>query len=213
MNLNEAFRSIATTLRSTFGLCHEERVQSIVRGDVFMTLRDAKSGLILEQREKRNLIVKDASILIARLVKDNSEPPHGAFVLAVGTGDSGWNPMAPPAPTNTQRALFSELTRKTFASTSFIDAAGIPTSIPTNVVDFTCTLTESEGVGPLVEMGIIGGNISSNMALRNPVSPANGSYDPTVDLTTRETLVNFLSFPVVNKPATSTLSVVWRLTF
>jgi len=45
------------------------------------------------------------------------------------------------------------------------------------------------------------------------VSPPAGSYDPTVDLTAYETLINYLTFAVVNKPATSTLEIVWRLTF
>lgn len=184
-----------------------------IRGDVFIRLRDGKTGDLQEEREHRNLVVLDASILIARLMKDNAEPPKGIFALAVGTGDIGWNPMSPPAPTNTQRALYSEITRKTFSNTQFIDAFAVPVAYPTKVVDFTTIYTESEAVGPLVEMGLIGGNISTNLAVTNPVSPPNGPYDPTVDLTNFETLVNYLTFPVVNKPATSTLEIVWRLTF
>lgn len=183
-----------------------------IRGDVFMTLTDSVTGEILDKREKRNLIVLDASILVARLLKDSAEPPHGIFCLGVGTGAIGWNLQAPPAPTNTQRSLYSELGRKTFSSTQFIDANGVPTAIPTKVVDFTTTFSESEAVGAIVEMGLIGGNVSSNMATRNPVTPANGAYNATVDLTTKETMVNYLTFPVVNKSATSTFSIVWRLT-
>lgn len=184
-----------------------------IRGDVFLYLHDGVTGELLESREHRNLVVKDASILIARLMKDNAEPPHGVFALAVGTGDTGWNLQAPPAPTDTQRALYSEISRKTFSSTSFIDAGGLPTSIPTNVVDFECTFVEAEAVGPLVEMGLVGGNINTNLSIKNPVSPPNGAYNATVDLTTRDTLVNYLTFLVINKPATSKFTIVWRLTF
>jgi hypothetical protein len=184
-----------------------------IRGDVFITMRDGASGLIQEHRELKNLVVLDASILIARLMKDNQEPPHGILALAVGTGDVGWNPMAPPAPTTTQRSLYSELARKTFSNTQFIDGGGIPTAIPTKVVDFTTSWAESEAVGPLVEMGLLGGNISTNMAVQNPVLPPNGPYNPTVDLTLFDTEINYLTFPVINKPATSTLTIVWRLTF
>lgn len=191
----------------------EEDARYHIRGDVFIKMHDGATGELQYEWEKRNLIVKDASILIARLMKDNQEPPHGCFCLAVGTGDTGWNPMAPPAPTNTQRALYAEITRKTFAVTQFIDGGGLPVAYPTNIVDFTCTYTEAEAVGPLVEMGIIGGNVSSNLSIKNPVSPPNGPYNPTVDLTTKETLVNYLTFAVINKPATSTLTIVWRLTF
>jgi hypothetical protein len=201
------------SLSGAFQSRFEDRTRSILRGDVSMTLIDGLSGEVTLKREKKNLIVKDASILVARLMKDSQEPPHGAFALAVGTGDTGWNPMSPPAPTNTQRSLYSELTGKTFSNTQFIVPSGVPTAYPTNVVDFTTVFTESEAVGPLVEMGLIGGNVDSNLSIRNPVTPANGVYDPTVDLTTRETLLNYLSFACINKPATSRLEIVWRLTF
>lgn len=200
----------------------EEDLSHLIRGDVFFYLRDSSQGEPEDplwyynakpDHELRNLVVLDASILIARLMKDSQEPPHGIFALAVGTGDSGWNPMAPPAPTNTQRSLYSELARKTFANTQFIDGGGVPTAIPTNVVDFTTTFAESEAVGPLVEMGLLGGNISTNMNIRNPVLPPNGPYNVGVDLTLFDSEINYLTFAVVNKPPTSTLTIVWRLTF
>lgn len=213
MRFPDAFSRAASVVMGSLRSKLDERVGCIVRGDVTMVLRDSASGEVLDQREKKNLIVKDASILIARLMKDNQEPTKGVFALAVGTGDSGWNPLSPPAPTTTQRSLYSELTRKTFSKTQFIDPNGVPTAIPTNVVDFSTIFSESEAVGPLVEMALIGGSISSNLSVRNPVTPPNGTYDPLVDLTTRETMVNYLTFPVISKPATSTFEVVWRLTF
>ncbi len=187
-----------------------------VRGDVFFKMYDGpkENGRLQWEDERRNLVVLDASILIARLVKDPAEPSHGIFALAVGTGDVGWNPMSPPAPTNTQRALYSEITRKVFSSTTFIHpVSGVPVGYPTKVVDFTTIFTESEAVGPLVEMGLIGGNVDTNLSVRKPVSPANGSYNDTVDLTNYDTLFNYLTFKVVNKPATSTFEITWRLTF
>ena len=209
--------SLPNAQESRFSMNLVSRVEEpkgyYIRGDVFMELRDAASGDLLESREHRNLVVKDASILIARLMKDNDEPPFGAFCLAVGTGDVGWNVLSPPAPTNTQRALYSELSRKTFANTQFIDSGGLPVGYPTNVVDFTTTFSESEAVGPLCEMGLVGGNVSSNLAVKNPVTPANGPYSASVDLTLYETLINYLTFPVISKPPTSTLTIVWRLTF
>jgi len=213
MRLNEVLGRVTAQFFGALRPWYEEKAQVRIRGDVFMTLRDGETQEVQDHREVRNLIVKDASILVARLMKSNTEPTKGIFALAVGTGDVGWNPLAPPAPTNTQRALYSELTRKTFSQTQFIDASGVPTAIPTNVVDFSTIYTESEAVGPLVEMGLIGGNISTNLAVKNPVSPPNGPYNPAVDLTTKETMVNYLTFPVISKPATSTLEVVWRLSF
>lgn len=182
------------------------------RGDVFFLLEDM-DGNVLERREHRNLVVKDASILLARLAKDNQEPTKGLFVLAVGTGDTGWNPLAPPAATNTQRALYAEIARKTFMTTTFIDSGGLPSAIPTNVVDFTTQFVESEAVGPLVEMGLLGGTISTNLNTRNPVVPPNGPYNAGVDLTVYETMFNYLTFGAITKPAVSKLMITWRITF
>ena len=213
MKMVEAFRKARSAFKAAWQDRHEDDARCKIRGDVFITVRDGETGLVTAHHELRNLVVKDASILIARLVKDNQEPPKGAYVLAVGSGDSGWNPMAPPAPTDTQRALYSEITRKTFSDTQFVNSGGVPVAYPTNIVDFTTTFTESEAVGPLVEMGLLGGNIDTNLSVKNPVSPPNGPYDPTVDLTAFETMINYLTFAVVNKPATSTLQIVWRLSF
>lgn len=215
MKMPEKFPSPVASLSAAFACRQEEGLSQsgcFIRGDVFMRVRDGKTGELQEEREHRNLVVLDASILIARLLKDNAEAPKGIFALAVGTGDVGWNPLSPPAATNTQRALYSEITRKTFSSTQFIDGDGVPVAYPTKVVDYTTVFTESEAVGPLVEMGLLGGNISSNLAVRNPVTPANGVYSPTVNLTNYETLLNYLTFAVISKPATSTLEITWRLT-
>ena len=206
-NLENMPRPTETSFHGELACRFEEPKGYTIRGDVFVAL---SSG---ERYEFRNLVVLDASILIARLMKSNSEPPFGAFCLAVGTGDVGWNPLAPPAATNTQRSLYSEIGRKTFAQTQFIDAGGVPTAIPTRVVDFTTTFSESEAVGPLVEMGLVGGNVSTNLAVKNPVLPPNGPYNPLEDLTTKETLINYLTFPVVSKPPTSTMTITWRLSF
>jgi hypothetical protein len=190
-----------------------------VRGEVFWELRNTQTGEVTKGHFK-NVVTMDASVLIARLMKGTgtpiahqSEPSFGVFALAVGTGDLSWNPMNPPPANNTQRSLWNELARKAIQNTNFINQDGTIAGVPTNVVDFTTTFAESEAVGPIVEMGLLGGDISTNMSIRNPVLPPNGLYDPTVDLVGLDTLVNYLTFPVINKPATSTLAWTWRLTF
>lgn len=210
MKILDAFRNAKSSFVATLNGKHKDEARKL-KGHVFIKVRNAATGAL--EYEWDNIITLDASILIARLVKDNQEPPKGAFVLAVGSGDIGWNPMSPPAATNTQRSLYAEITRKTFASTQFVDSGGTPVAYPTNIVDFQTIYTESEAVGPLVEMGIIGGNIDTNLSIKNPVTPPNGAYNDTVDLTLFETLFNYLTFPVINKPATSTLEIVWRITF
>jgi hypothetical protein len=187
-----------------------------IKGEVFWELRN-KDGST--RGGKINTVTMDASILVARFLKGTaapvaniSEPSFGIFALAVGTGDISWNPLAPPPATNTQRSLYNEIGRKQFSSTNFVAADGSISGVPTNVVDYTTTFSESEAVGPLCEMGLLGGDINTNMSIRNPVLPPNGAYDPTVSVVGKDTLINYVTFGVITKPATSTLGWTWRIT-
>jgi hypothetical protein len=165
-----------------------------LKGEFHMTLRDTH-GVILEERHGHNIIVNSASILIARLLKDNNEPDAGISYLAVGTGAAGWNLQNPPQPTVSQTTLNSEISRKAFttADVYFIDPeTGDPTTVPTGVVDFSMTFAETEAVGPLVEMGLFGGDAS--------------------DLKDSGTEVNYRTFPVINKTNSMTLTIIFRIT-
>ena len=185
------------------------------KGRVFIELRDAKTGDLQEQRDVDNVVTLDASLLVARLVKDPDEPAHGINMLAVGTGALGAL-LNPDAPTNQQRRLNNEIARKSFSETTFRDANGAAVSIPTNVVDFTTIYGQSEAVGPLNEMGLLS-TISDNTGTinNNPNFAGQGGqpYDPTIDVTNYDLLCNYLTFSVISKPATSILTITWRLTF
>lgn len=215
--LREIFKRASEALKLNISHGGQEQFHPY-KGEIFWELRDAATGALQDSGHIKNVVTIDASILIARLMKstasaNTSEPKFGAYCLAVGTGDAGWNLQNPPMATNTQRSLFNEIGRKTFSSTTFIDVNGSTSLIPTNVLDLTTVFSESEAVGPITEMGVIGGDVSTNMATRNPVLPANGAYDPTVSTVGKDMLVNYVTFPVINKPASSTLSWTWRFTF
>lgn len=215
---HDRFSQASDAVSSGASFLHRDSFGPLCRGEIFYELRDLDGNLIEGGSIGKNVVTLDASILVARLIKSPpvpnlSEPDFGGFALAVGTGDVGWDPMNPPAATKTQRSLYNEIARKQFASSSFVTAEGTISAIPTNVVDFTTIFSESEAVGPLVEMGILGGDVDTNMSIRNPVLPPNGMYDPTVDLVGKDTLVNYKTFKVINKPPDSTLSYTWRLTF
>jgi len=176
-----------------FSLHYEEELNKL-SGQYRIVLRD-KTGHIIEERTGSNIIVNSASVLIARLLKDNHEPTGGITYLAVGTGGSGWNLQNPPQPTNTQTKLEAEIARKAFSTedVTFVDPdTGDPTSVPTNVVDFTVTFAETEAVGPLVEMGLFGGDAT--------------------DITDSGTEVNYRTFPVLNKGSSMTMSITFRIT-
>jgi len=173
---------------------HQESTKRL-KGEYWIELCDSKTGEVLETRHDHNIIVNTASILIARLLKDNHEPDAGISYLAVGTGDESWNPQNPPQPTTTQTELETEIARKAYTTNdvSFVDPdTGDPTTVPTNVVDFTATFAETEAVGPLVEMGMFGGDAT--------------------DLAASGTLVNYRTFPVINKTNSMTLTIIFRIT-
>ncbi len=216
--LRDYFRKVQSAVRFHLASFAHDTYRG-VRGEVFWVMEDKATGEITRGHFK-NIITLDASILIARLMKGTgtsvphqSEPSFGVFALAVGTGNISWDLQNPSPATNTQRSLYNELARKAVQTTQFIASDGSLSGVPTNVVDFITTFAESEAVGPIAEMGLLGGDVNPNLSITNPVLPSNGEYDPTVNLTGLDTLVNYLTFPVINKPSTATLSWTWRLTF
>ena len=196
----------------------QENFISKIKGEIFWKLEDKITGEIKEG-EIKNVVTLDASILIARLLKTSatpiihqSEPSFGILALAVGTGYVSWDLQDPPLPTITQRSLWNEIGRKQIATSQFVTSLGVPSGVPTNIIDLTTTFSESEAVGPITEMGLIGGDLNANMSIRNPVLPPNGSYDSTVNLVGFDILVNYTTMQVINKPNTSSLSFTWRIT-
>lgn len=181
---------------------------SLIKGEVFIFFSDPDTGKVIDKKHLTNIVTLDASILIARLFANNLEPRNGMKYLAFGTGINGGDLMNPSPATSNQRSLVSEIARKPFHKVSFVDDQGNETLIPTHVVDFTATFSASEAVGPLVELGIIGGD---SVPTPNPV--ANGPYDPTIDLTGVDTLCTYLTFPVINKPNSLVMTVTYRMTF
>jgi len=169
-----------------------------MKGDVWIKMgNDLTRDQILETPDRKihNLIVDICSDLIASWAFTGMSDPFipGVLTLAVGTGALGWDLQNPPPETSNLTVLYSELLRKPFASKTYVDGSGNPTGTRTNIVDFLTTFLETEAVGPLVEMGLFGGTGS--------LSAGGG------------TRVNAKHFKVINKPSTSQMSCLWRLTF
>jgi hypothetical protein len=181
------------------------------QGEVFFLLEEASTGEVLFKDHRKNLITLDASILAAMLFRDPDSRNFGANMLAVGTGATGAL-LSPDAPDPKQRRLNAEIARKPWSSTVFRDGSGNAVAIPTNIVDFTCTFDEGEAVGPLNEMGIFSTESGNPLVLNlNPnIFPIR---DTTVDVSSLDILMNYLSFSVLSKPATARLTITWRITF
>lgn len=216
--IKEQFRTSRESTKMGFSISHEETLAISKRaglpgakGEVFFLLEDAQNGEILFEDHRPNVITLDASILAAMLFRDPVSRNYGANMLAVGTGATGAL-LSPDAPDPRQRRLNAEISRKPWSSTVFRDGSGNAVAIPTNIVDFTCTFDEGEAVGPLNEMGIFSTESGNPLTLNlNPnIFP---TRDTTVDVSSLDILMNYLSFAVISKPATARLTITWRITF
>jgi len=183
------------------------------KGTFLLEMKDARTGEVLVSWQKDNVITKDGGVLAAMLFQDRGGVSRGLAMLAVGSGARG-SLLNPDSPHINQRKLNAELEtgRKGFASVVYRDAEGGVSAVPTNVVDFTTSYGEAEAVGPLNEMGLVSPK-SDDPTVKNPVDAEWPAYDATVDLTDKDILVNYLTFPVISKPSTAVLTITWRLTF
>jgi len=213
--IRENMKKARSGFKVGMGNRYDEPSMLRVNGHVFFEMRDARTGELQFEHDKKNVVTLDAGLLVAALMKDPNEPANGINMLAVGTGALG-AVLNPDAPSNQQRRLNNEIARKSFSETTFRDANGAAVAIRTNVVDFTTIYGESEAVGPLNEMGLLS-TISDNTAIQNPnpnfAGQGGQAYDPTIDTSNYDMLVNYLTFSVISKPSTSILTITWRLSF
>ena len=189
-----------------FGLGFNENTYR-VKGEVFIKLDD-------NEIKVNNVYTLDGSLLASILFSGQYPTRTAITMLAVGTGATGTS-----LADQRQRRLNTELERKTFASVLFRNPTTFAVSaIPTNVVDFTTVFNEGEAVGALNEMGLLS-PYSSNPSITTPLLDGSSNpvtfpdYDTTLDVSNYDILINYLTFPVINKPSNSVLAITWRLTF
>jgi len=207
----DSMSSARDGFRLGVGVGHNEMGPGMARGDVFIRLTDGATGAVLEERQLKNIITLDASLLVAMLLRAPASRPLGLNMLAVGTGATGAL-LSPDAPDNKQRKLNAEIQRKPFASTTFRDALGNAVAYPTNVCDFTTSFSEAEAVGPLNEMSLLA-TVSANPSIHSDNPDTFPVRDTTVDVSDFDIAVNYLPFPVISKPSTAILTITWRLTY
>ena len=177
-----------------------------------------EGGKILKESSYNNLIVNDASRLMAARLHPNNksngedflETTNGLQYLAVGVGilndrnadydpvnntvdESLWSLQNPPAEDININKLEGELYRKEFTSVCFVDKSGNDTEDVTNVLKIVTTFYDEEAIGPLTEMGIFGGNATNKK---------DTGY-----------MFNYKTFAVWNKPDGARLTITWKLTF
>ena len=180
---------------AAFNVKHESKLKHIAKGEIFLKITDngvlkdtvligEKSVPINPETKKAllgtNIVVLDASTLLARLMKDPTEPAAGVSYFALGKGNAGWDKFNPPAPEDTQTTLQTEVDRVQPSSASFINQdTGLVSMVPTNIVDWNFDFNESQAVDFLCEAGLFGGDAT---AVKNS-----------------GTLITYKTFPVFQK--------------
>jgi len=165
-----------------------------MKGEIFFDIYD--NDVLIERKHIKNIVTETASVFLARLMKDPTEPLTGVFALGVGTGSPTWDYMNPPPATESQVYLVNELARVEFSSINFVktDGSGEVSTVPTYVLDCTAQFPQTIASGPWMEIGVFGD-------VPEPLTPNTGS------------MLTYRTFAVVNKSPTMSITITYRLSF
>lgn len=148
---------------------------------------------ILQELHIKNLIVANASKFMARRMRPGASWGAGITHLEVGTGFGTGTAQTPQPENPLQTALKTPLFRKAISSWTYLDTTGTATAVETNILKLTTNFAESEANGPLVEMGLFGGDAVNTL----------GSGQ----------MFNYKTVPVITKNNTMQLTIDWKLSF
>jgi hypothetical protein len=204
LKFSNNFKKIQSGL-SSFILKFAAKIPGVTKGEIF--IRAYENGKLVpilgackvnfrgqEAYKVTNIVTLSASTLLARLMKDPSEPAGGVTYFALGTGAPSWDKFSPPLPTDVQEALETEIERVSPTATKFIDpGSGLETIVATNIVDFDFDFSEAQAVGFLCEAGLFGGDATASL--------------------NSGTLITYKTFPVISKTASMQIAFTYRLTF
>lgn len=166
--------------------------------------------------EAKNLIVNSSAFLFSRMLLNSLEPSFGVWGLAIGAGGSGqngWSATQQPDPVVTNNAMVSEILRKQFSSSTFLDANGNPTSAITTTIQVQTILnaTTDNITQPIREMGLIGGGTTS-AAAGGPTNMQTAPYfDPNNPIANSIILLNYKTLPSFSLPPNISVAIDWSL--
>ncbi|HZM76627.1 MAG TPA: hypothetical protein VFC19_12920 [Candidatus Limnocylindrales bacterium] len=159
-------------------------------------LRDAAGRVLWDRGWNRNTIVRNCRRLLAGFMAGPSTSV-GIQGLRVGQGSDAWDLSSPPQPAPTQTALVDPnpfLVPRGSLQIDFLDDGAIVTATPTNRLQIVATL------GPNVPPWPDANHASGNLREFGLVGRLNNV----------ETLINYITHPVIVKDPASTLTrTIW----
>jgi hypothetical protein len=160
-------------------------------------LRGPDGRILWDRGWVRNAIVLDCRLLLATLM---GGPATGKGIqgMRVGQGLDSWDTSGPPAPTPKQKALVDPqpfLLKKSDLQIDFIDGATV-SGTPTNRIQIVATLGPNVPPWPDPPTGHASGNLRE--------------FGLVGEIDGAETLINYVTHPVIVKDPASTLTrTIW----
>lgn len=119
-----------------------------------------KNGVLIEERVGHNIIVNSFMKLVMAMLKGNLGY-NGIQYWAVGSGQQSWD-NSPVEPEINATRLTAEIGRVSIPSSeiTFVDAGGVTSSSPTNIIQIKHTFGPNDCNGKWREFALFGGNAS-----------------------------------------------------
>ena len=142
----------------------------------------------------KNIIVRNLGILVARMLKGDSQTGIGYW--AIGSGNSSWD-VVPVAADVEDTSLVVEFARKIIPAEAinYIDDNNLVSVTPTNRLEIVLTFDDDEAVGTWREFAIFAGNATATLNSGTNINKKNhGRIDKTSDMT----IIRQMRFTFVN---------------
>jgi hypothetical protein len=174
-----------------------EQPTAEVKGMYRDVLYDSEGRVVWDRGWCRNAIVLDCHRLLAGLL-GGAAPSLGIQGLRVGQGLDAWDSASPPPATPAQKALIDPnafLVLPALLQIDFLDG-GTVTNVPTNRLQIVATL--GPNIPPWPDANHASGNLRE--------------FGLVGELDNNETLINYVTHPVIVKDPTSTLTrTIWLI--
>lgn len=137
-----------------------EPVQVKMVGEI--TDKIYRNGELIEERVSHNIIVNSFMKLVMAMLKGNMGY-NGVQYWAIGSGQQAWD-NSPVEPEINAVRLTTEIGRVAIPSAeiTFLDASGVASSTPTNIIQIKHTFGPNDCNGKWREFGLFGGNATQS---------------------------------------------------
>lgn len=190
------------------------------KGEIFILMKNKDN--YIKEIYYENLIVDEFGRFLAMCCQDPTALSSGITWMALGTGDTEWDPTSPPPPSITNTALVTEVCRKyrtasggfKFLNPDDLPNETSPSGTSSRIMEIAWLFDFNQANNyQFMELGMYA---NSNLTITTPYySTVTSTPVSTIiaDSAKKGILVNKKNFPVFTKTADWQLSITYRVTF